>query len=660
MDGWRAGLPLVLLLVGASLYADALSGPFIYDDVSAIVDNPAVRSLWPLAGREADLQTALAGRPVVATTIAANYAIGGLDVRGYHAVNVAIHLLCALTLYGVVRLSPPRPRPGLAFAAALLWIVHPLNTETVNYVVQRTESLMSLFYLLTLYCAVRSRTSRHRRLLWVGAVLLCLAGVGCKESIVTCPLAVLLHDWAYDRRGLRARWPLHAGLASTWLALGALLATAPRSQSVGLGLGVSAWDYFKNQCVIVSDYLRHAFWPVDLVFDYGLVRDLTFAEVRPQAALLAALFAAALLLFSRRPQAGFPALAFFLLLAPTSSFVPVVTEVGAERRMYLALAALAVLAALAAGAAVERLARGWTASARRALSLVPLLVVAGALGATTVARNREYRSAEAIWRSATLVTPLNARAHNGLGRAIQDAGRPAEALPHYRRALELAPADYHANYNMGVLMANLGRHAEALPYLVRAVEGRPGRAAAHHRLGSTHLELGHLREAVTELGTAVRLEPRSAAAHSDLALALARSGDLDGAVAENTRALEIDPRLFAAHNNLGNLHLALGQAELAVESYGRALEIEPGMAEAHNNLGRALAALGREEQALAHFRRAAELAPGLAVAHRNLGELLLSLGRREAARASLLRAQALEPDDERVRTLLETARADPP
>jgi hypothetical protein len=165
-------IPAVLLvLVGAATYANSLSGPFIYDDEEAIEENTHLRPPWSVSRvLGAPPQSPLAGRPVVGASFALNYAAGELDVRGYHTLNIAIHILVALVLFGIVRrtlLTPAmrsrfeRAATGIAFACALLWLVHPLQTEVVNYTTQRTESLMGLFYFLTLYCAIRPRDGQQ-------------------------------------------------------------------------------------------------------------------------------------------------------------------------------------------------------------------------------------------------------------------------------------------------------------------------------------------------------------------------------------------------------------------------------------------------------------------------------------------------------------------
>jgi hypothetical protein len=278
---------VIIVVAAAAVYFNSLSAPFIFDDEVAVVSNPAIRSISTAWSQPRN--TPLAGRPVAALTFALNFAASAVDPAAYRATNIAIHLACALVLFGVVRrtLSLPILRsrfgsaaPELAFAAVLLWVVHPLTTDAVTYITQRTESLMGLCYLLTLYASVRSHdrpaSGGHRpsRTLWEFiAIAVCGLGMGVKESMVTAPVVVILLDrvFLFDsfRQALASRWRLYFGLAVTWLVLAFQLAAAPRAGSAGFDTGVSVWTYLLNQCVMVVRYLRLAAWPGDLVINYG-------------------------------------------------------------------------------------------------------------------------------------------------------------------------------------------------------------------------------------------------------------------------------------------------------------------------------------------------------------------------------------------------------
>src|ERR1043166_3258209 len=169
--GAKKWMPYVIVGLGALAYANSLGGPFIYDDLDSVPNNLQIRHLWPLRKAiSAPPMTTVSGRPVVCLSLALNYAISGLNVWSYHAFNIAVHLASALLLFAIVNRTLLRPvfagrferaAPWLAAASTTLWMLHPIQTEAVTYVIQRTELLVGFFFLLTLYCALRSWSSRH-------------------------------------------------------------------------------------------------------------------------------------------------------------------------------------------------------------------------------------------------------------------------------------------------------------------------------------------------------------------------------------------------------------------------------------------------------------------------------------------------------------------
>src|ERR1022692_3445174 len=384
------GAALAALAIAA--YGGTFSVPLLHDDGFAIASNASIRhlgtALVPPVGSTAS------GRPVLNLSLAANYAVSGTAVGSYHAVNLAIHILAGLTLFGIVRRSSDlvgsyhavnlaihilagltlfgivrrtlAPRTGasafaVAFSASLLWTLRPLQTESVTYIIQRAESLMGLFYLLTLYCFIRGAgAGGPGRFWWLAAsVFACLLGMATKEVMVSAPLVVLLYDRTFlaggFREAFRRRWRLYAGLAATWIALALLvLSTHSRSGTAGFGTTVAWWRYALTQLPAVVHYLWLCFWPHRLIFDYGSALEIPSFRVVPCALIIAGLAAATAWALARRPAVGFLGASFFAILAPSSSIVPVATETIAEHRMYLPLAAVAVLVVLGIHRSEER------------------------------------------------------------------------------------------------------------------------------------------------------------------------------------------------------------------------------------------------------------------------------------------------------------------
>lgn len=670
---WLGG---VLVLAAFAAYANGLAGPFVYDDKAAILDNPSLEHLWRLGDvlRPPLDGVTVAGRPILNLSFAINYAIGGTSVVGYHVVNVLIHALAGLALFGLVRrtfLQPSlRARFGsapaaalLAFTVAALWVLHPLQTEAVSYVAQRAESLMSLFYLVTIYCflrAVEDQPSGNdqgggRRRVWLAASFVaCLLGMATKENMVSAPVLVLLFDRTFVAgtfaTAWRQRWRFHLCLAATWLLLAALVASTggDRGGSAGFDVGVSWWRYVLTQFPALVRYLSLSVWPQPLVFDYGTFWIQHATDVALHALVVALLVAGTVFALWRKPAIGFLGAWFFAVLAPTS-LVPGTTQMIVEHRMYLPLAAVLALVVPAV----------YPLAGRRAL--ITLLVVAVALGFLTARRNTDYRSELAIWQDTVAKRPAGALAHYGLGVALAtldrkveamaefrtaldfrpnyaiahtslgnlltESGRPEEALPHLELALRLQPGFPEANLNLGVALETLGRGDEAFPYYERALRLKPRFAEAHNALGNALGRRGQLPAALEHFKEALRLKPDYADAHCNLACALLQVGRQPEANAEFAAGLRLAPKDAAARLSWSNALLTTGHVTEAITSYAEAIKLRPDHAETRYNLGNALAAAGRFADAASEYEAAIRLRPTYAEAHNNLGNALAALDR---------------------------------
>ena len=342
----------MLISAGAiAFYWGSFAGPFVYDDIRAILENPTLHHLASALRPPAGSDT-VSGRPLLNLSFAVNYALSGYAVWSYHLLNLVIHLLAALTLYGLIRRTLALKAADtlatlFSFFTALLWVVHPLQTESVTYVVQRAESLMGLFYLLTLYCFVRSLGEQGLR--WkVLSVLACLAGAATKEVIATAPIVVFFYDrtFACDSwtQALRTRWRYYLGLASSWILLAFLVSSngGDRGGSAGFEVGVSWVQYWLTQGEAVLRYLWLSIWPIPLVFAYGPLPARSSLIVALSVGLVLGAFLASLLGGLRGRPWGFLGIAFFLILAPTS-LIPGTMQEVVEHRMYLPLACVIVV-----------------------------------------------------------------------------------------------------------------------------------------------------------------------------------------------------------------------------------------------------------------------------------------------------------------------------
>jgi tetratricopeptide (TPR) repeat protein len=708
--GWPIYVAAGTIVVAAlAAYHNSFSGPFIFDDRPAIADNPTIRHFWPIRPVLSPPHvtgSTVNGRPLLNLSLAVNYAISSTGVWSYHALNLAIHILAGLTLFGIVRrtlgwmASRPSARRSLGaggpfplgVAITLLWVLHPLQTESVTYIVQRAESLMGLFYLLTLYCFTRYAENRPSYVKateneeaggrgWAMlSIICCLLGMATKEVMVSAPLMVWLFDRTFVsgtfRKAWRRHWGLYLGLASTWLLLGYLaIGTGGRGHTVGFGAGVAWPAYALTQFGAVAHYLRLSFWPHPLVFDYGTAVVSRLGDVAPQLAIVALLLAVTLVALWRWPALGFCGAWFFAVLAPTSSIVPVATQTTAEHRMYLPLAAVVALVVLVI----------YAVAGRRSFPL--FLAMAVGLGFLTARRNEDYRSAVSIWSDTVAQYPESSRAHNNLANALaENPGRLSEAVAHYEEALRLKPDNAEAHYNLANALATIpSRLPEAITHFEEALRLKPDYAEAHNNLAialatipsrlpeaiahyeqalrlkpdyaEVHNDLavalakipGRLPEAIAHYEQALRLKPDYAEAHSNLAIALAKvPGRLPEAIAHYEQALRLKPDYAEAHFNLANALAKIpGRLPEAITRFEEALRLKPNYAEAHNDLAVALAKIpGRLPEAITHFEEALRLKPDYAEAHNNLAIALTKIpGRLSEAIAHYEQALGLKPDD---------------
>jgi tetratricopeptide (TPR) repeat protein len=621
----------VIVAAGFLTYLNSLSGPFVFDDYLSVLQNSHIRRWWDLRSvLFPEQDSPFAGRPLVNFSFALNYAIGGLDVRGYHLVNIAVHLVCGLLVYGVVRrtleLPSLRNKFGsvsvwLAFAIASIWTLHPLNTEAVDYLTERTESLMALFYLLTMYASIRAVGSEWMSKWTALALASCALGMACKETMATAPVALALYDRVYVfdsfRQAFRTRWRFYSGLAATWVILLALMWPNPRGGSAGFSSDVRPWTYLLNQTVMITQYLSHAVWPRSLVVNYGWPLPLTLGDVLPYACLIVLLLLLALVALFRVPKLGYLGAWVFITLAPTSSIVPIVTEVGAERRMYLPLIGIAALAVLA----VWTLWKVLLGERRTVAAGLTLGAVSAVLAISTIDRNREYASGLSLIRTAVERWPSSASQHI-LGETLVAAGSSEEAIPYLRAA---APGAPRAHLTLGIALFNQGRlheAAQALETLIRIQQSPPAEhphwqaplradvIMARRLLADALLGQQTYGQAIAAYNEYLESRPTDADALSNLGIALVSSGRHDEAIQAFRRSAALAPNDGAVQRNLADALFDAEKVDEAAVHAARAVELRPDDSAAHDLLGRALAVQGKVAEAVFEFERALKIDPG--------------------------------------------------
>lgn len=677
----------ILILGVLAAYRNALRTPFVLDDGDAITENLTIRHLlrsWDVFAAK-NAGATVAGRPVLNVSLAVNYAVSGERVWSYHALNILIHCLAGCALFGLVRrtLELPRLRPRWGDAAlpaslaiAGLWLLHPLQTESVTYVSQRAESLAGLFYLLTLYCFARAAGALRPRKWHALAFVSCLLDVGTKEIAVTLPVIVFLYDRTFVAGSFREAWGrrrwIHLALFATWIPLAACVGATGwnRGGTAGFDVGVRPWEYWRTQFPAVAHYLKLSFWPHPLIFDYGPLW-LTWREAAPSAVVVLVLVVLTGLALARWTGAGFLAAFFFVNLAPTS-FVPGTNQMFVEHRMYLPLAAMIAGVVLF----VYRL------GGRRSLALWPVLGII--FGCMTHARNRAYRSEQALWTDTVAKAPANPRAHytlgvidsglgdfrgairedetavrlaaaaphpralpamyNKLGYDLEQAGHMPEALASFEQALRLNPAYTRAHLNLARAFARLGRYGDAIAEFQRSLALDRDNGQAEAELADAFMQEGRAADALPHWQAALREAPNWAQGYCSLGYALFMSGRIQSAVSAYRAAVRLDPKSAPAWDGLGNALLAGGNPSGAIDACERAVRLQRSFGEAQNTLGVALARSGRPDLAIGHFEASLQLDPRQPDVEDDLGNALSALGQSTDAIRHFRAALSLDPN----------------
>ncbi|GAB4337293.1 MAG: tetratricopeptide repeat protein [Candidatus Abyssubacteria bacterium] len=526
----RAGLRIFLVaLLPALLYFNTLWNSFQYDDIYLIVNNRYVHSLsnvWRFfVSSNLISDTPLSGyRPLTMTTFALNYALGGDNPAGYHALNIAIHVINALLVYacslmimdalGVAR------RKEAALVCALLFAVHPINTQPVNYISGRSTLLVGGFSLLSLalYLKRDQAEDGSRRVgLLAGSLVAYSCALLSKEEAVALPGVLLLYELCRTRLRLDRQWCRHVLASILPFAVVTLAFLVLAIKVLGLiGDTPQARNTTENlmtQTKAVFLYLKLLAFPTGLSIDHvvAVARSLLEPLVLASFCGLLILLPGSLLLVRSAPVIPFGIWWFFLSLVPTSTLVALKLVIN-EQRMYFSAIGIMLLAGAAAGAALQKINNAGARKAAYAVATVALLVLAF----LTIQRNSEWRTPRTLWESALRRYPESARANAQLAVMYLQAGDPERALPLANKAVALAPDVLEPRIVLASTCSRMGLNECALEHARAAVDLNPVSSDAQAVLGTVYARMERFGEAEAAWRRALQLNPNNIEAYENL------------------------------------------------------------------------------------------------------------------------------------------------
>lgn len=575
----RAHLNLILITCGLLLltvlaYLPSFDGSRMLDDFPFI--NPNVLADFLLSER---MLTHTRG--VAMTSFSINYAIHGMNLWGYHFVNLAIHLCngllaCAVLNFALHEAGYDRQRRiGISAIIVGLFLTHPLQTNAVTYLIQRMESLMALFLLTSLFCL--TRYYRSGKTVWAVAVVIsCALGMRTKEVMVAAPLVLLAFAYLFAPKNtppqtqLRGRRWLLIAICATWIFNPGwsplISATTQAEISAGNTSAyrvedLSSWEYFRTQPQVILKYIQLVFWPADLCLDRGWPVEEDWLGIAAPGALLLMFFGWTVAGLIRKQKASFLGVWFFVILAPTSSIIPI-KDLYFEHRMYLpSLACFAGVILLANELAKriqdrvipERKSAVWN----RGL-LISAMCILGILAWGTYQRNQVFHDPLQMWADCIEKAPLSARPYYSFAQDVEkrrlDVLYP-QAIEYARKATDLAPKESSYWNVLGLMHRKVGDDNTAVTCFEKAHELDPQAVNPLLNLGNVYA-LNDPVKAKPFFEQALALSPQHEDANNNYGLVLRRLGQGKKAIPHFEQAIRSNPELWPAYLNLGDVYFA--------------------------------------------------------------------------------------------------------
>ena len=575
----RVFVVAVFILLGILTYSNTFRGSFHLDDRPSIVHNYAIRN----PGNLRPIWNFWPTRFVTYLSFAVNYLFNQFSPFGYHLVNLIIHICSGLLVWWLVLLT--FSTPAIAFFTGLLFLVHPVQTQAVTYIVQRTTSLAGLFCLAALCLYARSRllpAGKSSAVCYAGSLAVAMLAMFTKEFAIILPFLIIFYEFFFFKSEKKTAWKRLAPFLVSVLIIPLTMAA---TGSVNFGemrrvtegpIGISPLHYLLTQFRVIATYLRLLFLPVNqnLDYDYPVFRTILVPPVLLSLALSAIILFVGFRLRKKYRLLSFGIFFFFITILPESGFIPI-RDVIFEHRLYLPVFGYALFLA---GLIYHLLLRKDTA----APVIILALLVAG-YAATAYSRNRIWKDEIALWEDVVKKSPQKARAHTNLGLAYTAAGQFERAISEDNRALEISPGYGDAYCSRANAYYYLGEYDKAIADYDKAIGLKPRNADFYFNRGFAYGKKGDIDSAISDWTQTIRLDPHNAGAHYNRGFAYYRQGSLEQAVSDYTSALSIYPKYTDAYYNRGVAYAKKDEVYKSIQDFTSTITLVPSYAEAYYN-----------------------------------------------------------------------------
>jgi tetratricopeptide (TPR) repeat protein len=688
-------LPLLILLP-VFFYFPSLNYPFHFDDYPNIIENPYIKDIKNLSFFIEGLKKqGTTFRAIPTATFALNYYFNKLSPFGYRLINLLIHIASGILVYFISRkLLLLRRDSNEDFVSlgslliSLIFLLHPIQINTVVYIVQRNEGLSSFFILLSLYLFIRFRENDGKKIFYLLGTFFAIVGsIFSKEIGFMAIGVIILYDliisWDTKEETLKrlkyyAIFIVPIVVYVLFFFKGGLLFLLIKGSPEWFW---SPIDNLRTQCNVIIQYMKLLLfpWPGWLNIDHDFKISKAFFEYPTFFSMLAILFILFLgiLLIRKRRLISFAIFWFFILLAPTSSLIPL-WDMMVEYRLYLPILSYGILLWLLLDSSYRLLKNKLDLKNRDLIILIPMILILSLYGIFHHQRLKKFESGTALWEDAIQKSPQKARVYLNYGVMLYKEGRLEESLKTLQTALLKYPSHHPlVYYNLGVVYSDLGQYEKAIKSFMNFLEKNRSDSKVYYEIGNVYLRMGDLekaesyfkkslefdpnwgppyggmgdilsrkgmiREAIDLYKKAIKYYPDSAPLYIRMGEAYIKIGQEKKALLEIEKAIKIDPEFSEAYTFLGGLYLRKGEGEKAFEYLKKAIELNPQNPESFNNLGLYFRGKGDIERAIEHYQKAIDLNPKFFEVYINLGEAYGAKRNYEEAIRSYQKAITLEP-----------------
>jgi Flp pilus assembly protein TadD len=587
------------------VYSNTFNVPFQFDDNAYVVNNPLIRTfhyfLAPFDVAELDklspvnfpsvLRYAFMTRILGYLSLAVNYKFNGLDVIGYHVVNLLFHIMNGLLVYFILESiikgfstgnsaheKASALIKGIPPVVAIIFVTHPIQTHAVTYITSRFVLMASFFFLLSLLLYIRSvhsGSSAWRYSLYTFAIISAVAAMLCKEFTFTLPVIIVLFDMIFMQGDLRDRIRRVAIISLTIFIIPVLvfiqqgsfgaLDSTMRTITAADVSKISRLDYLLTQFRVIVTYLRLLIFPVNQNLDYDVpvYHTLLSPPVFMSFLLLATIFFLAAFLLYRSIKATQPSsfnplyrfisfgiIWFFITLSVESSVLPL-GELIAEYRLYLP--SIGFILALTSGLVL--LLNNLVPTPKKAAIIFAVFVCTAVIALSTASyvRNGVWKTEITLWDDTARKSPNKLRPRQNLGTYYQMAGRLEEARNELLIALKLNPGNFEVHNNLGIVLRKLRDYEGAIREYSAALKLMPSDPMARYNMGNIYLAMGRYDEALREYTECLKIIPEYDELHNNLGIIYQKTGRFKEAAARYQEALRLNPENEKARNNLSGL-----------------------------------------------------------------------------------------------------------